>query len=239
MRFRAIVFDAYGTLFDPQSVADTVAERMPAHAETVTQVWRLKQLEYTWLNAAMGRYRDFAAVTRESLAFAARPFVDLAKADLDHIADAYSRLTPYPEAAAALTALRDRGVRTAILSNGTQEMLDALVDRSPLSGLLDRVISVDAAATYKPDPRAYALAEAELGSVAGDMLFVSSNGFDVSGAKAFGFHVAWIRRSVPAATTSSIYGLLRQQEERLGYGPDHVLGSLEDVAGLLSSGESQ
>ena len=239
MKFHAIVFDAYGTLFDPQSVADAVAEQVPTHAETITQVWRLKQLEYTWLRTCMGRYRDFAAVTRESLAFAVRPFAELGERDLDRLAESYNHLAPYPEAAAALTALRERGVRTAILSNGTQAMLDALVDRSPLSGLLDRVISVDAAATYKPDPRAYALAEAELGSVAGDMLFVSSNGFDVSGAKAFGFHVARIRRSGPTATTSSIYGLLRQQEECLGYGPDHVLGSLEDVARLPSSAESR
>ena len=238
MPFRAIVFDAYGTLFDPQSVADTVAERVPAHAEAITQVWRLKQLEYTWLRTAMGRYRDFAAVTRESLAFAVRPFAELSEADLDSLSESYNRLAPYPDAAAALTSLRGDGVQTAILSNGTQQMLDALVDASPLSGLLDRVISVDAVATFKPDPRAYALAEAMLGMAAGDMLFVSSNGFDVSGAKAFGFQVAWIRRSGSTSATPSLFGLLRQQEEHLGYRPDHVLGSLADIPALLSAAGS-
>ena len=232
MSVNAIVFDAYGTLYDPQSVADAVSRQVPAHADIITQVWRLKQLEYTWLRAAMGQYRDFAAVTRESLAFAVKPFADLAEADLDCLADAYTRLTPYPDAAAALATLRQRGLRLAILSNGTQAMLDALVDGSALNGLLDRVISVDPAATYKPDPRAYALAEQALGAEAKDMLFVSSNGFDVSGAKAFGFHVAWIRRSTPAAAAASLYGLLRQQEECLGQAPDHTLDSLTDLAGL-------
>ncbi len=229
---RAIVFDAYGTLFDPQSVGRAVAERVPAHADTITDIWRLKQLEYTWLWTAMGRYRDFAAVTRDALAFAVGPFADLPAADLDRLAEGYARLTPYPEAASALSALRDRGVRLAILSNGTQAMLDAMVGQSPLRGLLDQVISVAPAAAYKPDPRAYALAEAALEAAAGDMLFVSSNGFDVSGAKAYGFRVAWIRRSVPVAAASTTYALLRQQDERLGYPADHVLGTLTEIAGL-------
>lgn len=233
MPLRAVVFDAYGTLYDPRSVGQTVAERVPEHAGTVTDVWRLKQLEYTWLRTAMGRYRDFAAVTLEALTFAVQTFADLPEADLHRLADAYTRLAPYPEAAAALTVLRNRGLRLAILSNGTQSMLDAMVERSDLAGLLDQVISVDPAGVYKPDPRAYALAEDRLGATAADMLFVSSNGFDVSGAKAFGFTVAWVRRPMPAGDATGLYGLLRQQEECLGYPPDHTLASLTDLERLL------
>jgi 2-haloacid dehalogenase len=240
----AIVFDAYGTLYDVQSVAAITEEAFPGHGDFITQVWRLKQLEYTWLRALMDRYEDFWTVTKEALSFTLAALGLEADAALfARIAEAYNTLAPYPDAAPALRALVD--YRLAILSNGSPDMLHALVRNSGLDALLEHVISVDARKTYKPAPRAYTLVEARIGRPPGSVLFVSSNGFDIAGAKNFGFTVARIERVTPAVLTAelagaaqigpaSLFKALRTQAEYLGAKPDFVIGSLSELAALAS-----
>jgi 2-haloacid dehalogenase len=235
MAIKAIVFDAYGTLYDVQSVAALTETHFPGHGDAITQLWRLKQLEYSWLRALMRDYADFGAVTRESLAYTIGVLgLTADAAAFDRIVESYNELTPYPEAPAALAALR--GYRLAILSNGSPDMLAALVRNSALNGALETVISVDAKRTFKPDPAAYELVQERLGMPPEEVVFVSSNGFDVAGAKRFGFRVARIERVTPAALTAELTGgpigpaamfkAQRSQIEALGYAPDVVIGSL-------------
>ena len=226
---KAIVFDAYGTLYDIQSVADVTEEAFPGYGEIITQVWRIKQLEYTWLRSLMRRYENFSVVTRDSLAYTLRTLgLDYDAATFALIMDKYLHLDSYPEAHKALAALAGR---LAILSNGSASMLEALVRNSGLERCFEAVISVNAARTYKPHPSCYALVEQRLGVGKEEVLFVSSNGFDVTGAKAFGFNVAWIRRGGAGAAT--LYGMLRGRAEELGHAPDHVVSSLTELPKLL------
>jgi 2-haloacid dehalogenase len=230
MMIRALVFDAYGTLYDTQSVSARAEELCPGQGELIAQLWRMKQLEYTWLRTLLQDYADFREVTRAALDFALKAAevepTDTVGAPL---MDRYLHLDPYPEAREALAALAGRHL--AILSNGSPSMLEPLVRNSGLDQWIEAVISVDAARSYKPHPSCYALVEQRLGLTREEVLFVSSNGFDVAGAKAFGFNVAWIRRGDPGATT--IYGMLRDRAEELGHPPDHIVSSLADLPRLL------
>jgi 2-haloacid dehalogenase len=242
MTVRALVFDAYGTLYDVQSVRSLATELCGAKGELITQLWRLKQLEYTWLRGLMRSYEDFWRITRASLEFALESAgVAPRPALCDRLMAKYLDLDLYPEARQALDALK--GLKLAILSNGSPKMLDELVKASGIAPLLADVISVDRAKTFKPDPKCYALVEPALGVSKHEVLFVSSNGFDVVGAKAFGFKVAWIERGGgPAAATSSdigpaeFYRLLRGRAEKLGHEADFRIEALTDlprvVAGL-------
>jgi 2-haloacid dehalogenase len=237
MPIRAFVFDAYGTLYDVQSVAARVEGACPGRGALITQIWRLKQLEYTWLRTCMEDFADFGVVTRDSLVYALT-VAGVAPTDalVADIADAYLHLVPAPEAKEALRRLEGRP--RAIFSNGSVGMLDALVRNSGLDSLLEHVISVDPARAFKPSPRAYALVERVLGVPPGETMFVSSNGFDVTGAKRFGFQVAWVRRGggpgpAPAdAGPGEMFKALRLHGEILDQAPDHVLGALTELADL-------
>jgi len=245
---KAVVFDAYGTLYDVQSVADITEDAFPGYGGMITQVWRIKQLEYSWLRSLMGRYQDFAVVTRESLAYTLRCLgLDYDQATFDRIIDKYLHLAPYPDALAALAALKDR--KRAIFSNGSPAMLDALVKNTGLDGLLDAVLSVDAKKIFKPSPQAYALVEEALGIAPQEVLFVSSNPWDAAGAKAFGFNVAWIERVTPEAMALAcvesetvapltMFKALRTQMDELGVLPDHRLHSLSELPKVVASYES-
>ena len=210
----AYVFDAYGTLFDVHSVM-ALAERMaPGHGAALSQLWRAKQLEYTWLGSLMERRHDFRAVTAEALDYAAAALVlPLDEAQKRALCDAWLDLAPFPDASATLARLHP--APRWILSNGTRDMLDPLVARSGLA--VDGVLSVDAAGVYKPSPRVYRLATEALGLPPHRIGFVSANGWDATGAKACGFIVWWINRA----------GL---PIDRHGPAPDHVVGSLAEVA---------
>jgi 2-haloacid dehalogenase len=250
MTIRAIVFDAYGTLYDVQSVAGVTDAAFPGHGDTITQLWRLKQLEYTWLRSMMDRYADFWAVTREALTYTLSTLgLPADPALLERIAKAYNELTPYPDARQTLDALAGaaEGYRLAILSNGSPAMLNALVGHSGLGERIGAIISVDAARAYKPDPATYRLVEQQLGVPPADVLFVSSNGFDVAGAKAFGFRVARIERVTPAALRAELtaaasigpatmFKAQRSQTEHVGDPPDIVLHALAELPGLLARG---
>lgn len=243
MTIKALVFDAYGTLYDVQTVARATEAAFPGNGDYITQVWRLKQLEYSWLRSMMGRYEDFRTVTRDSLRYTLGTLgLDAAPAAFDQVIEAYNTLDPYPEAKQALGQLSR--YKLAILSNGNQDMLDALVRQSGLDGYLQAVISVDAIKAYKPDARAYHLVEDRLGVRPDEVVFVSSNGFDVAGAKSFGFKVARIERVSAAALRQDLaggtpmgpglmYRALRTQTETLGYAPDAVVHSLLELGAFV------
>ena len=192
---KAYVFDAYGTLFDVHSAVRRHAEAVGPDAARLSEVWRLKQLEYSWVRGLMGRYRPFSALTEEALdhAFAAVPGANrTARAVL---LDAYLALDAYSEVPGVLRALRERGHRTAILSNGSPDMLDPVIARAGLADLLDAVISVDALQTFKTDPRVYAHCCERMGVEPEEVSFQSSNRWDIAGATAFGHRAVWVNRA--------------------------------------------
>ncbi|MFI4889445.1 MAG: haloacid dehalogenase type II [Steroidobacterales bacterium] len=242
MPIRALVFDAYGTLYDVQSVRSLATELCGDKGELLTQLWRLKQLEYTWLRSLMRSYEDFWSVTRAALEYSLAGVGMVPDAAIcDRLMAGYSNLNLFEEAEQALESLRD--YRLAILSNGSPKMLNALVASSAVAGRFADVISVDRAKAFKPDPACYALAEHALGIAKQEMLFVSSNGFDVAGAKRYGFRVAWIDRSgnAPGPESSSVgpgefYRLIRGRAERLGHDADYRLTRLTDLVRLVGSG---
>ncbi len=211
---RAYVFDAYGTLFDVNAVIEAGRE-ITSEPATLSSVWRQKQLEYTWLRALMQRYEDFWVVTEAALRHAIRRLALVAsEAQIRRLMDAYLTLACFSEVPAALERLAPRP--RAILSNGAPRMLDAVVKASGLARHVQLVLSVDAVKTYKPSPEVYALGPRALGIPAGGLLFVSSNAWDVAGAKAFGYQVAWCNRT-------------GAPEEELGARPDLVVRRLDEL----------
>ena len=241
MTIKALVFDAYGTLYDVHSVYAKTEELCPGKGDLITQIWRLKQLEYTWLQTSLQDYRDFTFLTHASLEFALRAAgVEPSKRITKPLFDKYLDLDPYPEAKDALGKLKSLGsYKLAILSNGSTAMLSALAKNSGLDAYLDAIISVDGARKFKPHPDCYALVEKVLGVKNDEVMFVSSNSFDVTGAKHFGFKVAWIRRSAGANVAvepvlpAQMYRLLRANVETLGYLQDYTVSSLTELPSLL------
>jgi 2-haloacid dehalogenase len=242
---KAVVFDAYGTLFDIQSVAAVTEQAFPGYGEIITQVWRIKQLEYTWLRSLMRRYEDFSVVTRDSLAYTLRTLgLKNDSQAFERMMDKYLHLDLYPDALATLAAMHGR--KLAILSNGSPDMLNALVRNSGLDRVLDATISVDSKKTFKPDPDAYTLIESTLGVAPADVLFVSSNPWDACGAKAFGLNVAWIERVTPEAMAQAcvnndlvppltMFKAIRTQMDELGLEPDHRIRALAELPGLVGA----
>jgi len=190
---RAIVFDAYGTLFDVASAAARQRDVLGERHVALSRLWRQKQLEYTWLRTLMGRHADFRQVTADALDYALEALVLPAELR-DRLLDIYLRLDAYPDARPALEQLRERGLRTAILSNGTPEMLTATVANAKLDALLEPVLSVESVGLFKPVPAVYQLAVDRLGLETAQIGFVSANGWDAAGAAAFGFRTVWINR---------------------------------------------
>jgi 2-haloacid dehalogenase len=218
------VFDAYGTLLDVHSAMARHAARIGPEWQRISQDWRLKQLEYTWVRSLAGpaHHRDFSTLTDEALAFvAARHGI----ADPTLLADlraAYRSLDAYPEVPKMLAALRAAGRATAILSNGDPKMLAASVAAAGLENLLDAVLSVEAAGVFKPDARVYRLATERFGAAPKDICFVSSNAWDAFGALEFGFRVVWVNR----AGQPDEYGLRGRVQE---------LAELSPLPGLLAA----
>jgi 2-haloacid dehalogenase len=242
---KAVVFDAYGTLYDIQSVAAVTERAFPGYGEIITQIWRIKQLEYTWLRSLMRRYEDFSVITRESLAYTLKALgLNNDALIFERIMEKYLHLDLYPDAAATLAAIQGR--KLAILSNGSPGMLNALVQSSGLDRVLDATISVDPQKIFKPSPDAYALIESTLGVAPADVLFVSSNPWDACGAKAFGLKVAWIERVTPEAMALAcikndvvppltMFKAIRTQMDELGLEPDYRIRALAELPGLVGS----
>jgi 2-haloacid dehalogenase len=219
---QALVFDAYGTLFDVHSVTKLADSLFPGRGAALSQAWRTKQLEYTWLRSLMGRYDDFSAVTADALDWACESLgLEATAGDRAALAQAYRTLATFPEVRGALERLGAKRP-LAILSNGHPDMLDAVVDHNELRVYFgERVYSVHEAGVFKPDPRVYALATTALELPAAAVGFVSSNGWDAAGAKSFGFRAWWVNRG-------------RAAVERLGSPPDGVVHDLAELAGQLA-----
>ena len=195
---RHVVFDAYGTLFDVHSAASRYQVRLGDHAQAVSKMWRTKQLEYTWLRSLMQCYVDFWIVTQDALDYA----LDSEGIDDNSLRQdllrAYHDLACYPEVPDTLSKLKQMGLGTAILSNGSRKMLEAGVRNSKLGKVLDSIISVDSIEIFKPSPKVYQLATDQLGCNTEEILFFSSNAWDVSGAANFGFQTIWVNRFAQA-----------------------------------------
>jgi 2-haloacid dehalogenase len=214
MAIRGFVFDAYGTLFDVHSVVEA-GRAMTPDPLALSVLWRQKQLEYTWLRSLMGRYEDFWMVTEAALRHSVKRLgLAASDADLARLMNAYHTLACFPEVPEALARLAGRP--RAILSNGAPRMLAAAVASSRLDHLVEHVISVDRVKIYKPAPAVYALGPSTLGVPAEELLFVSSNAWDVAGAKAFGYRVAWCNRA-------------GAPEEELGVRADYVVTNLSEL----------
>ena len=208
----ALVFDAYGTLYDVHAVIRRCEEFWPGKGTALSQLWRAKQLEYTWQRSLMRRYLPFSAVTREALAYACETLkLALDQTRANALMDEYLKLAVYPDVAGALARF---STKKAILSNGSPDMLDPLVRHSGLK--FDAVLSVDTVKIFKPAPEVYQLAVDRLSVPKESIGFVSSNCWDALGAKSFGLRVYWINR-------------LKAPVDRLGFQPDAIVGSLDEV----------
>ena len=196
---RHTVFDAYGTLFDVHSAASRYQVRLGKKAQAVSTMWRTKQLEYTWLRSLMQRYVDFWKVTQDALDYA----LDSQGIDdnslREDLLSAYHELSCYPEVPETLGKIKQMGLGTAILSNGSPEMLKAGVVNSNLGKVMDSIISVDTIEIFKPSPIVYKLATDQLDCNSEEILFFSSNAWDVSGAATFGFKTVWVNRFAHAS----------------------------------------
>ncbi|MBE0627174.1 MAG: haloacid dehalogenase type II [Burkholderiales bacterium] len=219
MKPLALVFDAYGTLYDVHSVIALCERYWPGKGSALSQLWRSKQLEYTWQRSLMQRYTAFSSITADGLRYACAALgLELGAAQLAELMQQYRRLSPYPDALPALQALRGR--KLAILSNGSPDMLDPLVADSGLDQVLDAVLSVAEVRIFKPDPRVYQIAVDRLGVPKESIGFVSSNCWDACGAKSFGFRTYWINRAGAPL-------------DALDATPDHTIARLTDLAALV------
>jgi 2-haloacid dehalogenase len=217
----ALVFDAYGTLFDVHSVSRLAESLFPGKGAALSIAWRSKQLEYTWLRSLMGRYEDFSRVTQSALEWSLESLrLEADDAARRSLLDEYRRLATFPEVPAVLRTLA-QAKPLAILSNGHPEMLNAVVDHNGLRSLFrGGVLSVHAAKVFKPDASVYRLVEDQLGVPRTMMGFVSSNGWDAAGAKSFGFRAFWVNRAGAPV-------------ERLGVRPDATVKDLSEIVDLV------
>jgi 2-haloacid dehalogenase len=215
------VFDAYGTLFDVHSVIAGCDELFPGQGVQLSQTWRAKQLEYTWLKSLMGRYQDFEKITSAALIFACKALqLDCPPQTRKRLMQAYLHLNPYPEVNEALAALSQH--KLAILSNGSPRMLKALVKNAGLGQAFHAIISVDEVKIYKPSPKVYQLAPKKLNVAKNEIGFVSSNFWDISGAASFGFQTFWINRA-------------GYPPDMLGFTPAAILNKLTDLTRLAGN----
>ena len=223
MKPRAVLFDAYGTLFDVYSVGLLAEQLFPGHGERLSALWRDKQIDYTRITSMSGRYRPFWEITRAGLRYAAaRLGLELLPAVEERLMNQYRHLSAFPENHEVLSELKRRGVPTGILSNGDPEMLTVAVKSAGLAPLLTHVLSVHEVRRFKTDPAAYALGTQALGLAAKDILFVSSNGWDAIGATWFGYTTLWVNRAGAPL-------------EQLDTAPTRTGTSLRDVLGFFPS----
>ena len=221
MPIRTYVFDAYGTLFDVNAAAMQAAQE-PAHAAlrdvwpALARDWRLKQLQYTWLRAVAGQHCDFWQVTQDGLDWAMEAQGLSDNATRARLLDLYRALAAYPEVAAMLQTLKDSGKSTAILSNGSPDMLDSAVSSAKIGNVLDAVLTVETVGVFKPHKKVYDLVGQHFGCAKNEVLFVSSNGWDAAGAAGYGFQTAWVNRA-------------GEPVDRLYAKPHHILQDLTTI----------
>lgn len=220
---RACIFDAYGTLFDVHSAAARCRGELGDKADKMSDIWRQKQLQYTWLRSLMRAHADFWQVTGDALDYA------MAAVGLDdpamrqRLMDLYLELDAYPEVPDMLAALKAGGLQTGVLSNGAPAMLEAAIKSAGLADRLDHALSIEDVGIYKPDPQVYQLAVDRVGVAPNEICFMSSNAWDAYAASHFGFRVVWVNR----------FG---QPPERIPGTPDRVIDNLAPLPGLLGVG---
>ena len=228
MSLNTCVFDAYGTLFDVNAAARIAANEPDRKIfkevwPSVSNIWRMKQLQYTWLRSMTDSYIDFWSITQNSLDFALE--THKLQNDLvlkERLLALYWELQPYSEVSQMLKDLKKKGIKTAILSNGSPEMLNGAVRSSNLNEFIDEIISVETVKIFKPSARVYEQVENIIGCSKADVLFVSSNGWDIAGAAGFGFTTAWVNR-------------IRDPIDRLPHKPMHVVEDLTSIPSFFSN----
>ncbi len=221
MPITTYVFDAYGTLFDvgaaaAQAAAEPEHEALSKVWPSIARDWRLKQLQYTWLRAVADQHCDFWQVTQDGLDWALEANGLTSPATRTRLLELYWELAAYPEVPAMLATLKARGMATAILSNGSPDMLNGAVSSAGIGDVLDAVLSVQDVGVFKPDTRVYDLVGRHFGCVPDEVLFVSSNGWDAAGAAAYGFQTVWVNRA--GEPMDRLYGT-----------PSHVLNDLTTI----------
>ena len=216
----ACVFDAYGTLFDVAAAAVQCRDALGDKADELSVLWRTRQLEYTWLRSLMQEYVEFRQVTGDGLDYAMAALGIEDDALRQRLMDIYMRLDAYPEVKDVLSALKAGGIKNAVLSNGSPEMLSSAVDNAGIADLLDDVFSVDSIGVYKPHPSVYQMAVDGLGVDAGRICFMSSNAWDAAAGANFGYRAVWVNR----------FG---QPQERIPGEPEHEVKTLEALPPLL------
>ncbi|HZA50152.1 MAG TPA: haloacid dehalogenase type II [Myxococcaceae bacterium] len=222
-RIKALAFDAYGTLFDVHSVIALGEQLFPGQGTALSNTWRLKQLQYTWVRSLMGHYVDFWKVTEDGLVFAAKSLkLDLDSGKRKQLMEAYLSLATFPDVLPGLEQLAAAGYTLAILSNGAPPMLQAVAKSTGVDRFISEIISVDEIQIYKPSPRVYALAPKKLGTTTPATGFVSSNSWDVTGAASFGLTTFWINRG-------------NQPADELGFAADQEIRKLTDLLPLLKA----
>ena len=213
------VFDAYGTLFDVHAAIARFRDDAGPDADRLSDIWRTKQLEYTWTLTLAGHYADFWTLTERALDYSLARVPSVPQALKPKLLDAYFKLDAFPDARAALRALKTKGHKTGILSNGSPNMLKGAVDNAGIGGDLDAVLSVDVLKMFKPRPEVYALITGHFKCALSDVTFVSSNRWDVMASVSVGFHGFWVNRS-------------KMPDEYLDFPPKHVLSDLSTLTNL-------
>ena len=219
------IFDAYGTLFDVTSATRMVANEeeysnFSNHSVKVSNTWRIKQLEYSWLRNIMHEYIDFWQITKDALDFALEENQIKNENLRQRLLDVYWNLSAYPEAQDVLTTLKANNIQTGILSNGSKEMLNGAVVSANLKNYLDKIISIDGIEIYKPDPKVYQMVLDQFNCKIEEVLFISSNGWDIAGASKFGFTTLWINRNLIP-------------KDRLTFMPNKITNNLSTIPNIL------
>jgi 2-haloacid dehalogenase len=221
-RIKALVFDAYGTLFDVYSVTSLCEQLFPGNGMALEMMWRTKQLQYSLLRSMMNRYKDFWQVTEDGLVYSAKSLkLDLTAEKRTRLMDAYLTLAAFPDVTPGLQQLKAQGVRLAILSNGEPKMLRSAAKSAGIADLLDAIVSVDEIKVFKPSPRVYEQAASHLKTAKGDIGFVSSNNWDVNGAGSAGLTAFWIQRAAA------------EPPEELDYPAARVVHAITDLPALV------
>ena len=219
------IFDAYGTLFDVTSATRIVANEeeyssFPNHSVKVSNSWRIKQLEYSWLRNIMHEYIDFWQITKDALDFALEENQIKNEKLRQRLLDVYWNLSAYPEAQDVLTTLKANNIQTGILSNGSKQMLNSAVVSANLENYLDKIISIDGIEIYKPDPKVYQMVIDQFNCKIEEVLFISSNGWDIAGASKFGFTTLWVNRNLIP-------------KDRLTFMPNKITNNLSTIPNIL------
>ena len=219
------IFDAYGTLFDVTSATRIVANEeeyssFPNHSVKVSNSWRIKQLEYSWLRNIMHEYIDFWQITKDALDFALEENQIKNEKLRQRLLDVYWNLSAYPEAHDVLTTLKANNIQTGILSNGSNQMLNSAVVSANLKNYLDKIISIDGIEIYKPDPKVYQMVIDQFNCKIEEVLFISSNGWDIAGASKFGFTTIWVNRNLIP-------------KDRLTFMPNKITNNLSTIPNML------